>query len=176
MDENKKFEAVVAESEETDIHENGVADAHTESLPDDEAGVPGIDEEAYLENAEEGREDDASANVDDTTPAAYAEMQSDLEKLKISFPELRGVKDISFISGASRYGELRALGLTAEEAYLATRGRRTADSRAHLTDSFPREARAPASSMSRQELLAARELFSGLDDSQIIKLYRKVTR
>lgn len=101
---------------------------------------------------------------------------SDLETLKDKFSELRSVNDISLLPNATRYGELRALGLTAEEAYLASRGRRVSDSRAHLADSFPRGAKAPASPMTRRELHEARELFGDLDDSQIIKLYRKVTR
>jgi len=77
----------------------------------------------------------------------------------------------------ARYIELRALGLSPKEAYLATAPReRRFDSRSHLTGGFPRAASAPSQLMSKDELSIARSLFEGMDDSEIRKLYKKVTK
>lgn len=79
-----------------------------------------------------------------------------------------------------RYMELRALGLTPEEAYLASgassRPVRMRDTRSHLTDSYPRTSTTPPTLMTRRELREAREIFSSLDDSEIMSLYKRVTR
>lgn len=50
------------------------------------------------------------------------------------------------------------------------------DTRSHLTSSVPRTASAPRGGMSAAELHMARELFSGLSDAQIHRLYKKVTQ
>lgn len=99
--------------------------------------------------------------------------EEDLATLKSSFPELSGIEALEELP--SRYKELRLLGLTPEEAYLAAAKRHRRDTRAHLSDSFPRPASAPSSSMTRRELCAARELFKGLGDAEIIKLYKRVS-
>ena len=49
-------------------------------------------------------------------------LMSDYEELKAEFPELASLGDISTMEGAIRYGELRALGLTPREAYMAHPG------------------------------------------------------
>ncbi len=105
-------------------------------------------------------------------PAPELDLDSDLNELAGEFPE-----PISRDMLPERYGELRALGLTPVEAYLAS-VRRTAkfDSRSHLKTSVPRAAKSPGGAMPRRELLEARELFSGLSDRQIEDLYRKVTK
>jgi len=102
-------------------------------------------------------------------------LDSDLGELKREFPELSAKESVSELDSPTRYAALRELGLTPREAYLATAKRiGTTDSRAHLSDSFHGGVRAPISSMSRSELLEARELFSDLDDRQIHELYKKV--
>ena len=102
-------------------------------------------------------------------------MADDLLELKGEFPELDGVTHVSELGNPMRYAQLRDLGLTPTEAYLAARGKQERhDNRAHLRSSAPRGAHAPVGSMPRAELERARELFSGLDDSEIQRLYRKV--
>jgi len=100
--------------------------------------------------------------------------EEEREALSRLFPELKN----SALS--QRYRELRALGLTPEEAYLATCPRRQPsqihDTRSHLSDSVPRSSSTPQALMTRRELREAREIFSGLDDSQIISLYKRVTQ
>ncbi len=121
-------------------------------------------EEEFAEEVSEAEEN----------PSPELDLGSDLEELAGEFPELCS---LDTLSGSERYKELRALGLTPAEAYLAS-VRRTPkfDSRSHLKTSVPRSAKSPGGAMSRQELIEARELFSGLSDRQIEDLYRKVTK
>ncbi len=106
-------------------------------------------------------------------------IERDLEALRSGIPELQSISDISELENPVRYGALRDLGLTPEEAYRATttRAKRQApDNRAHLRSSVPKASFSPASSMSYRDLEMARELFSGVSDAEIQRLYRKVTR
>ena len=99
----------------------------------------------------------------------------DLLALRSEFPELAGIEDITELDNPIRYAALRDMGLSAEEAYLATRKRVKRDNRSHLTTAFGKSVSAPRGGMSQRELSEARELFSGLSDSEIQRLYRKVT-
>ena len=108
---------------------------------------------------------------------AKATVDSDLLELRSNFGELSEIKSITELPNPERYAALREMGLSVYEAYLATTPRAAApDNRAHLTSGVPAAARAPFGSMTRQELNSARELFSDMDDSEIQKLYQKVTR
>ena len=102
----------------------------------------------------------------------------DLEILRASIPELENIKDISELENPVRYGALRDLGLSPEEAWRATsvNARRHTDNRAHLRSSAPKAVHADTLDMSYRELQAARELFSGIPDAEIQRLYKKVTR
>ena len=101
----------------------------------------------------------------------------ELDALRADCPELAGVGSLSEIEGAIRYGELRELGLSPREAYLATRPRRTLQqSRAHLTSASPASRRATAPAIPQRELRLAREIFDGLSDTEIEALYKRVTR
>ena len=104
-------------------------------------------------------------------------LNSDIEELKAAFPELNLMENISELADPIRFGALRDLGLSAKEAYLASGGRkRTYDNRTHLVSSVPGGARSAADGISRQELDLARELFAGMSEAEIQRLYRKVTK
>ena len=105
-------------------------------------------------------------------------LRCDLDTLAEEFPELSGCESISEIDGALRYGELRELGLSPREAYLATRpvSVKARSARAHLTPAAPSARRSLASAMPHRELKLARELFAGLSDSEIEALYRRVNQ
>lgn len=100
----------------------------------------------------------------------------DVETLKSEFPELRGINDITDLNNPIRYAALRDLGLSAVEAYLATAKRKPQDTRSHLRSAHGRNAGAPNIMMSQYELRIARELFPGMNDSEIQRLYKKVTK
>jgi hypothetical protein len=127
---------------------------------------PTQEEESKSENIESA----ANEEVD------YAEIiKADTEALKARFPELSKISDVTELDNPLRYAALRDLGLTPEEAYLATRKRRMSDNRSHLYPS-PSVSKSESETMPESEMRSARELFSGLSDSEIRKLYRKVTK
>ncbi len=140
-----------------------------------------LDKDGIIDEAEELPEltDDVSGGAIEEEPEepvkenapAYS-LDEDIEELRANCPELIGsVKN----TNPERYSELRALGLSPKEAYLATgEHKKPHDTRGHLGDSVPRAAKAPASKISRRELEIARSLFDGMSDEQIIKLYNKV--
>ena len=103
-------------------------------------------------------------------------MRSDIRELKDEFPELEGIESISALENPLRYAALRDMGLSPREAFLASsyRPKRT-DNRAHLRKTVPGGARGRQSGMSRAELIYARELFSGMSDSDIYNLYKRVS-
>lgn len=104
-------------------------------------------------------------------------LNADIEELKAAFPELGSMSAIDELADPIRFGALRDLGLTAKEAYLASGGkRRVYDNRTHLVSSVPGGARSAVDGISRQELDMARDLFDGMSESEIQRLYRKVTK
>ena len=104
-------------------------------------------------------------------------LSADIDELKASFAELGSMQSIDELADPIRFGALRDLGLTAKEAYLASGGKkRTYDNRTHLFASVPASARSAACGISRQELDAAKNIFEGMSESEIQRLYRKVTQ
>ena len=108
----------------------------------------------------------------------YGELaKADMEELRSLFPNLRDKTSITELDNPLRYAALRDLGLSPKEAYLATsEPHQRYDNRSHLKSSVPRSASAPTDILTRGELEAARELFSGLSDREIQKLYKRVSR
>ncbi len=102
-------------------------------------------------------------------------LSDDLAILKGKFPELCALSDVSGLPNPIRYSALRDLGLTPEEAYLAT-SQRAQDNRSHLRGAVPAVSRSPKSSMTRREWSIARALFEDASDSEIERLYKRVTR
>jgi len=112
------------------------------------------------------------------TPVDYAQMEAeDLRTLRELFPAALSLRSLSQLSNPARYGELRDLGLSAKEAYLATEGHVAppSDNRAHLHSAVPRTVGGADGSISAAELSAARELFNGLSDHEIRRLYKRVS-
>lgn len=153
-----------------------------EAVNEIENDITEVEDERLVESIDtegEGAEipQTESADSDEVASPDYGEIAaSDLLELKRAFPELKDLRDITELSNPMRYAALRDLGLTAEEAYLATSKRgRAYDNRAHLTPSVPGGA-SLSREMSRNDYDMAREIFSDLSDSEIRKLYRKVTK
>ena len=144
----------------------------------------GLTEDTEIENdatdvqisdaeTDSGESDSQNYSSDEIDYAAVA--KSDVEELRRSFPELSALSDICEIDNPLRYGALRDLGLTPEEAYLATRKRQKTDNRAHLRATRS-VAKGSAPLMSDAEMSAARELFGSISDSEIRQLYKRVTK
>ena len=111
-----------------------------------------------------------------TIPQSAEEtVDSDIAYLRESFSELSEIESISSLPNPTRYAALRDLGLTPEEAYLATGRIKKVNTKAHLSSSVPRAASAPIGAMSKQELSDARGIFCDMDDNEIQRLYKRVT-
>ena len=52
----------------------------------------------------------------------------------------------------------------------------TENNRSHLTSSVPRAAKAPLGTLTKGELAEIRTLFANMDDTEIQRLYKKVTK
>lgn len=133
------------------------------------------------ELSEELREEEYSTGGPDlgseVSVDAGSAIDADLEELRSQFGELSAIESITELKNPTRYAALREMGLSVSEAYLATTPRVSApDNRAHLTSGVPKAVRNPLGAMTRAELVEAREIFSDMDDSEIQKLYQKVTR
>ena len=134
--------------------------------------------EITSDEPEQNTEDvnDATGTESDEYPDYEAIIARDISELASEFAELKDLKDITELNNPLRYAELRDLGLTPREAYLATAKRYKQDNRAHLRTAHGKNARASLGSMSNEELSVARELFPDLSDSDLQKLYKKVTK
>ena len=103
-------------------------------------------------------------------------IESDVAALKAEFPELKGISDITDLNNPLRYAALRDLGLTPSEAYRATAKRSVKDTRSHLVSARGKSAVSPIGMMSQLELATARELFPTKSDSELQRLYKKVSK
>ena len=140
------------------------------SVTDEGDTAPAAGEEAIPTEASAEFVDTASDNGVD-----YAAMiEEDIATLKGEFPELASLGSITELDNPIRYAALRDLGLSAEEAYLATTKRVKRDNRAHLTTAYGKSATSPSSMMTQRELSEARELFGNLSDLEIQRLYKRV--
>ena len=101
--------------------------------------------------------------------------ESDLLEIKREFIDASELSDITELDNPGRFCELRELGLSPKEAYLATQ-RKRADTRSHLKSRVPTPASAPKLALTQKELESARELFAGISDAEIQQLYKKVSR
>lgn len=113
--------------------------------------------------------------VNEETVNYEAIIAEDLSVLRAEFSELKDITDITELNNPIRYAALRDLGLSPIEAYMATAVRVRRDNRSHLTAAYGRNAVSPNGVMTSKELSDARELFGDLSDSEIQRLYRKVT-
>ena len=144
------------------------------------------DEYTDLQNENQKNDTDAELNENaaiDDEPIQDAEdaldyaavVEDDIRILKEEFHELAYLSDITELNDPLRYAALRDLGLTPAEAYLATAKRQKKDNRSHLIATRTLST-ARVGSMTDAELSAAREIFSGVSDAEIRKLYRRVTK
>jgi hypothetical protein len=150
-----------------------------------EEAEDGTDDAEDAEDAD-GEEEDGEGG-EDGAHADYSEMASaDLAEINRLYPSL-GITDLRTIDNAGRYGALRELGLSVEEAFNATNQsriraasahapRRGADGKAHIKGDLPASgAAAKGFSLTAREMREARELFPGKSDKEITELYRSVS-
>lgn len=149
----------------------------TYSVEDTVITDPYTNPEEIPETVSDENPEDTSEITDDGKETDYeAIIESDLATLRAEFPELKDITEITELNNPLRYAALRDLGLSPTEAYMATAKRKTQDTRSHLRSAHGRCAAAPTSMMTQYELATARELFPGLNDSELQRLYKKVTK
>lgn len=145
----------------------------TETILEENTDTPSDADEIIEENPED--ENLGTDTLTDTEDGTALDLESDITEIKNELPGANAKYES--LCKNERYKELRSLGLTPGEAYLATSvSEKRVDSRAHLTGGFPKAASAPPSVMSNDDLNIARSLFEDLNDSEIKKLYKKVTK
>ena len=147
----------------------------SDAVPQSESEQPtgGSDEEATANG-----ETERPANADNTAIVDYAAMaEADLALIRRLDPAYASLVRLSDLPGASRFAELREMGLTTEEAFFAVCHTPptvpSVDTRRHLHPSAPRGAAGLSGGMSAADLASARELFSDLSDREIQLLYRR---
>ena len=117
-----------------------------------------------------------------------AKATADLKELHAAYPETKQYSHIKDLPADARgkFGKFRDMGLSAKEAYAAANpdGARQAvadsvkkqaqhDSKAHLKSSVPKPSKPDAIAMSKAELKELREIFQGMSDAEIRKLYKQ---
>ena len=157
-----------------------VSDNYLEECPKNEDTSPSFDQNDGMNAASDDPSDipahDDNGEKESNSEIDYAALAiSDVKELRGEFPELSSLASLTELDDPIRYGALRDLGLTPKEAYLATRKRREVDNRAHLRPTRS-VARGATPLMTEAEMSAARELFSGISDSEIRQLYKRVTK
>ena len=147
-------------------------DVQNQSSPTEEM-ILSAEESSFEENpASEAMGDDVAQESDEGNV-----IDGDLKELKEEFPELEDIESITELSNPIRYAALRDLGLSPGEAYVLTSRRRNVyDNRSHLTSGVPTAARSPRTRLSSRELQEMRGIFGDMSDSEIHKLYKKVTK
>ena len=145
-----------------------------EDLQNENDAPESPDAEIDTDSREEANDKTADFESDDGIDYA-AVVEEDIKILREEFRELANLSDICELNDPMRYAALRDLGLSPIEAYLATAKRQKRDNRSHLVATRTVSA-AQNGTMSDAELSAAREIFVGIPDSEIRKLYKRVTK
>ncbi len=115
--------------------------------------------------------------------------RADLSEVQALYPETKQYGDIEDIPNFRRFAELRDMGLSPKEAYIAANpdaARESVaaavkqgalnDTKKHLRSSVPKGAKDGSVRMSPGELAEWKELFPGKSDKEIVALYRQTMR
>ena len=150
-------------------------DARLEAVADTAESIPAAAPEDAAPPTEEVSTPAPEVAAEDA-PDYAALASADLSALKEEFKHLTSLCSLAELPDPGRYGELRELGLTPKEAYLAIGGtvRRASDNRAHLTSAVPRTSALGADLPTAEQMAEARRIFTDLSDEQIYRLYKKV--
>lgn len=156
------------QNEETDS-----AGTHEQDGEASSADTPEQNEDAAEQSEKNDAEDIKARSASPASSSGESIFEDDLRTLISEFPELNS----ALRGGIStkRYGELRALGLSVREAYLAASTPRGQDNRAHIISGVPSGARSPDTGMSARQMEIARSIFHNLPEQEIKRLYSAVT-
>ena len=148
-----------------------------EEINSEEVATEAVAEDITVEEATGGSPTEATETASESTVDYEALEAEDVRAIRSLFPEYKTISSVTELDDPLRYAALRDLGLSVKEAFLATQKRLSRyDNRSHLKSSVPRGAKSDGISMSAEALKEARELFSGLSDTEIQSLYKTVIK
>ena len=151
-------------------------EGYTKETSEEETAVspPPVEDAAPDEGKNEAALQTEAANEDVRDYEAMA--AADLAEIKRLDPTYAPASHLCELPFARRFAALRDMGLSVTEALAAVTPRFSPhDTRSHLRASAPGGARTPSGLLSREELKAAKELFSDLSEGELHSLYRRVT-
>ncbi len=113
-------------------------------------------------------------------------MQLDLAEVKRNYPDAASYNSVAEFPHAKRFAELRDLGLSAKEAYIAShpdavrrnvaesvRKQNLAETKNHIHSTVPKGTKDTSVTIPKKELEEWRDLFPDCSDRELAKLYKK---
>ena len=164
------------EMNEIQLAEESVQEEETlAETPSEDVGAVSEPAEEFFDGEDGAEEEDGEGETEEreTEDGHRVRAEEDLLALQSEFPEMRG-KSLADLPSPRRFGELRELGLSPREAYLATRERVTVGGKSHLRASQPTHSVSRTSAMTAGEMREAASLFPKLSGREIVSLYKRV--
>lgn len=148
------------------------------------AEAEGKTEEEYLKQKQE-RDRTAEAVRLMQKTKFNAKIAADLAEVQAAYPDTKAYKSVKDFPNFKEFGRLRDLGLSPKQAYIAshpdavrqnvaaaTRQQSLNDTKKHLKPAVSKASRDNTITMTKKELAECRDLFPGMSDREIMKLYR----
>lgn len=148
------------------------------------AEAEGKTEEEYLKQKQE--RDRAAEAVKLMQQTKFnAKIAADLAEVQAAYPDAKAYASVKDFPNFKEFGRLRDLGLSPKQAYIAshpdavrqnvaaaTRQQSLNDTKKHLKPAVSKASRDNTITMTKKELAECRDLFPGMSDREIMKLYR----
>ena len=148
------------------------------------AEAEGKTEEEYLRQKQE--RDRAAEAVKLMQQTKFnAKIAADLAEVQAAYPDAKAYASVKDFPNFKEFGRLRDLGLSPKQAYIAshpdavrqnvaaaTRQQSLNDTKKHLKPAVSKASRDNTITMTKRELAECRDLFPGMSDKEIMKLYR----
>ena len=148
------------------------------------AEAEGKTEEEYLRQKQE--RDRAAEAVRLMQQTKFnAKIAADLAEVQAAYPDAKAYASVKDFPNFKEFGRLRDLGLSPKQAYIAshpdavrqnvaaaTRQQSLNDTKKHLKSAVSKSSRDNTITMTKRELAECRDLFPGMSDREIMKLYR----
>lgn len=148
------------------------------------AEAEGKTEEEYLRQKQE-RDRTAEAVKLMQQTKFNAKIAADLAEVQAAYPDAKAYASVKDFPNFKEFGRLRDLGLSPKQAYIAshpdavrqnvaaaTRQQSLNDTKKHLKSAVSKSSRDNTITMTKRELAECRDLFPGMSDKEIMKLYR----
>lgn len=148
------------------------------------AEAEGKTEEEYLKQKQE-RDRTAEAVQLMRQTKFNEKIAADLAEVQAAYPDAKAYASVKDFPNFKEFGRLRDLGLSPKQAYIAshpdavrqnvaaaTRQQSLNDTKKHLKPAVSKASRDNTITMTKKELAECRDLFPGMSDREIMKLYR----